>query len=561
MLGDFTNFSVKKKMNIGYNVVIVLMIISGIVSMVILSTLNNSLNHFVEGINRADTAVKICRIDVNITARAIREMALNEDTSQYPAYREKIEEKLAGVYEELAALEETNVIEQKLCNRYETEIRLWAEVGLEIVEKLENGDRAGAIDLIFSRCVPELDALVDVSLELDELTTQMMDEKVAQSELIFNIGVFIIIFFIIVATICAIRIGKMIVNSITKPLLEIENATKELSNGNLHAVVEYHAEDEIGSLAHHLRAAIRTLTSYVNDIAMAMKSFAEGDFSVQPKTDWKGDFVAIHDSVMDFEKSMSSMIKGMQRIAEQVSIGSDQIAQSSTDLATGASEQAGVTEELSATITAAAQDLDFSAKTAQESSKKVADSGVAIVKSNEKMQEMLQSMEEIGESSKKISQIIDTINSIASQTNLLALNASIEAARAGEAGRGFAVVADQVSLLAAQSAQAAKESNFLIDSSLTAVEKGVSIANETAKQLEKVVADSKEIQKSIDGATTALKEQAEAFEGIISGVDHINDVVQTNSATSEECAASSQEMSVQAEELNKLIRSIKVGKF
>ena len=177
------------------------------------------------------------------------------------------------------------------------------------------------------------------------------------------------------------------------------------------------------------------------------------------------------------------------------------------------------------------------------------------------MQEMLQSMEEIGESSKKISQIIDTINSIASQTNLLALNASIEAARAGEAGRGFAVVADQVSLLAAQSAQAAKESNFLIDSSLAAVEKGVSIANETANQLEKVVADSKEIQKSIDGAARALKEQAESFAQIISGVEHINDVVQTNSATSEECAASSQEMSSQAEELDKLIRSIKVGKF
>ena len=121
MLGNFKNFSVKKKMNIGYNVVIVLMIISGIVSMVILSTLNNSLNHFVEGINRADTAVKICRIDVNITARAIREMALNEDTSQYPAYRKKIEEKLAGVYEELAVLKETEVIDESM-DIYEHEL-------------------------------------------------------------------------------------------------------------------------------------------------------------------------------------------------------------------------------------------------------------------------------------------------------------------------------------------------------------------------------------------------------------------------------------------------------
>ena len=561
MFKDFKNFNVKKKMNTGYNIVIILMLISGIVSMIALSSLDRSLNTFVEKINRADTAVKMCRIDINITARAIREMALNEDTSEYSAYRAKVEQKLNGIYDELEALKETEAIDQKLCNNYETEIRLWAEVGLDIVDKLETGDRAGAIDLIFSRCVPELDALVEVSLELDELTTKMMDETVAKSQMIFLTGVVIIVLFIIIATVSAIRIGKMIVSSITEPLAEIENATKELSNGNLHAVVTYEAEDEIGSLASHLRASITTLASYVNDIAMTMKSFAEGDFTAQPKTNWKGDFITIRNSIIDFENSMAIMIRGMQRIAEQVSMGSEQIAQSSTDLASGASEQAGVTEELSATIITTAQNLEFCAQVAQDCSKKVANSGVSIVKSNEKMQEMLKSMEEIGESSKKISQIIDTINSIASQTNLLALNASIEAARAGEAGRGFAVVADQVSLLASQSAQAAKESNYLIESSLSAVAKGVSIANDTATQLEQVVSDSKEIQTIIDGAAVALKEQADSFEQITSGVEHINDVVQTNSATSEECAASSQEMSSQADELDKLIRQIKVGKF
>ena len=561
MFNNFKNFNVKKKMNTGYNIVIILMLISGIVSMIALSSLDSSLNTFVNKINRADTAVKMCRIDINITARAIREMALNEDTSEYLAYRAKIEEKLNGVYAELEALKETEAIDEKLCDNYETEIRLWAEVGLEIVEKLEKGDRAGAIDLIFSRCVPELDALVGVSLELDNLTTELMDETVAKSKIIFWTGVIIIILFIIIATVSAIRIGKMIVSSITEPLTEIENATKELSNGNLRAVVKYEAEDEIGSLAHHLRESISTLASYVEDISVTMKAFAEGDFTVQPKTNWKGDFIAIRDSVIDFENSMAVMIRGMQHIAQQVAIGSEQIAQSSTDLASGATDQAGITEELSATITTAAQNLEFSAETAQKCSKKVADAGVSIIRSNEKMQQMLVSMGEIGESAKKISQIIDTINSIASQTNLLALNASIEAARAGEAGRGFAVVADQVSLLAAQSAQAAKESNVLIASSLLAVDKGVSIANETASQLEQVVADSKEIQKDIDGAASALKEQADSFEQIISGVDHINDVVQTNSATSEECAASSQEMSTQADELDKLIRKIKVGKF
>lgn len=545
-------------MNYGYLLVIVWMIVSGIVSIIALSLLNNNLNYFVDKVNRADTAVKICRIDVNITARVIREMALNEDTSTYPEYRQKIEEKLAGVAQELEALEETGVLDKSLCENYKEEIRLWEVVGWEIVEKLENGNREGAIEQIFAECVPELDALVAVSIELDDLTTKLMEEAVTQSNIAFWVGLFVIILFIAFASVSAMLIRKKIVTSITNPIMEIEKVARGLTQGQLHNVVDYYSEDELGSLAHHLREALGTLSSYIDDIAKTMKAFSEGDFTVLPNNDWRGDFVAIRKSIGEFEDSMTEMMKGIQQVSAQVSTGSEQIAQSSTDLATGATEQAQVTEELSATIAAAAKDLDFSAKVAMQCSRQVEGFGFAIEKSNTKMQEMLGSMEEIGTASKQISHIIDTINSIASQTNLLALNASIEAARAGEAGRGFAVVADQVSLLAAQSAQAAKESNILIVSSLTAVEKGVAIANDTADQLGQVVEDSKAIQESINGAERALKEQAASFTQIISSVDHINDIVQTNSATSEECAASSQEMSNQANELDQLVHKFKV---
>ena len=193
-----------------------------------------------------------------------------------------------------------------------------------------------------------------------------------------------------------------------------------------------------------------------------------------------------------------------------------------------------------------------------EMSIKVNNFGTEILKSNKNMQEMQIAMTEISESSQKISQIIDTINDIAAQTNLLALNASIEAARAGEAGRGFAVVADQVSILAAQSANAAKESNGLIASSLEAVEKGIIIANDTAKQLEDVVAESKEITKNIEQSAEILKAQSASFDQISNGVDHINEVVQTNSATSEECAAASQELSSQSDMLDSEIRNFRI---
>ena len=558
MLEKFKKLSIKKKLNRGYTIVIAMMIASGILSIIGLSALDTSITDFVNKINRADTAVKVCRIDINIAARNIREMALTDDTSKYPEYKQTIQDKLTSLDTELNALKESGVIDKALTDNYSTEIKLWAEVGWKIVKMLEEGDRQGAIDLIFSSCVPELDALVDVSLELNEITERLMDEKVHQSQMVFISCIIVTVLCIIAASLTAMKVSKIIVGTITEPLSEIESVARDLSEGNLHSTIEYHSEDEIGSLAHNLRKSIRTLASYVDDISKTMQDFSEGNFVSQSDTRWKGDFVAIQEAIEQFEKSMSDTVKGIQSVAVQVTGGAAQIAESSNELATGATEQAGITQELAATITTAAEDIAMSAKVAKECSLKVEASGTAIVNGNTKMQEMVQSMTEISDASQKISQIIDTINSIASQTNLLALNASIEAARAGEAGRGFAVVADQVSLLASQSAEAAKESNSLIESSLLAVEKGMVIANDTAAQLETVVTSSNEIRDIISQAADGLGAQADAFKQIIVGVDHINDVVQTNSATSEECAASSEEMNSQAEVLEQLIRKFKV---
>lgn len=558
MLKNLKNFSIKKKLNTGYSIVIILMIISGILSMMGLAMLNNSLNHFVNEVNRADTAVKMCRIDTNIAARTIREMALSDDTSHYPAYKTKIEETLTGVDDELKALNKTGVLDEALYRAYVDKITSWAQVGWEIVGKIEAGDKEGATQQILTECVPALDELVAQSKELDAVTDELMEDKISESHITFILGVATIILFIAIAVISTMVIAKKIVKSITEPILEIEKIAKELAEGNLQGTIEYHSEDELGSLAHNLRKSLRTLWSYVGDIANAMKEFSEGNFTIQPETVWQGDFVNIYNSIAEFEMSMAGTVQNIQRVAEQVSTGAEQIAESATDLATGATEQAGVTEELATSITTAAENLAFSAGVASDCSKKVENAGTAIVKSNEKMQEMLQSMEEINTSAQKIGQIIGTINSIASQTNLLALNASIEAARAGEAGKGFAVVADQVSLLASQSAAAVQESHVLIESSLAAVDKGILIANETAVQLEGVVSDSKEIMEIINQAAVGLKAQAESFDEIIAGVDHINEVVQTNSATSEECSAASQEMSGQAEMLDGMIRKFRV---
>lgn len=561
MLKKFEGMKIKQKLNTGYAIVIVLMIISGIVSILGLSILNSGLNDFVNGSNRADTAVKICRINTNIAARNIREAALNEDSSQFSTYENKVVEVLTEVDTELQALKETGLIENALYQKYVDAIADWAEDGYEILDMIEKGDREAAVDAIFNKCVPALENLVEILKELDAATDTMMQKSVQKSTAIFIIAMAAIVLFIVVAALVASKLGKRIVGSITTPLAEIEAVAKELTEGNLHSHIEYHATDEIGSLAHSLRKSIRILSSYVDDIAKAMGEFAKGNFDVQPDVEWRGDFKAILDAFMMFERSMAETVNGIQRVAKQVASGAEQVSASSNDLAEGATEQASVTEELAATIETVSEQVAMSATNAKDISKRMAEAGTAILHGNEKVEEMVRSMDEISRASQEISKIIGTINDIASQTNLLALNASIEAARAGEAGKGFAVVADQVSLLAAQSANAAKESNVLIESSLRAVENGIVIAGATAEQLQTVVQNSQILAGEVDKAAEALGAQMESFHQINEGVDHINDVVQTNSATSEECAAASLEMSSQANMLEGLVSSFKVGTF
>lgn len=561
MFKKLDGMKMKKKLNFGYAVVIGFMVVSGLISMIGLGLLFGNLNSYINGSQRADTAVKICRIDINIAARNIREMALNDDKESYAGYKAEVEARLAEVGTELEALKATGLIEDELFQRYSNALTEWGAIGYEIIGKIEAGEKEAAAEMILSECAPALEEVVTIAEEIDVITDRLKQNAVTSSLVSFIIDMIAIVIFIAAASILANRIGKRIISSITTPLSEIETVAKELSEGNLHSNIEYHSTDEIGSLAHSLRKSIRILGSYVDDISRVMEEFSNGNFDIKPEVDWKGDFKGILDAFTMFVVSMSSTVKGIQSVADQVKSGSEQVSDSSMDLAQGATEQASITEELAATIESVSDQVSRNAESAKNISSKVENVGVEIIHGNEKMQEMVQSMSEINEASQEIGKIIATINDIASQTNLLALNASIEAARAGEAGKGFAVVADQVSVLAAQSAEAAKESTVLIESSVKAVEKGMVIAGETAKQLENVVTGSKVITEEVNKVATALEAQEEAFLQINAGVEQINDVVQTNSATSQECAAASQEMSSQASTLEGLIRKFKVAKL
>ena len=537
MKKNLENLPLKERINYGYRKVIIMMLVSGLFSIVVIGMLFANMMHYVQNVTVADQAVKICRINVNAAARNIREMALNNDTSSYDDYEQTVESLLTEVDTQLQNLKKSGVVPDADYEEYSSALADWGNIGYSIMKEIKSGDKDNAVDSIMNDCTPALNKAVEIAIRLDEMTDEQSSRSVRVTVIFAVAGVACIIVCLVLAWKLTTKTGKKVLESILVPLREVEAVAQELTDGNLHSTLEYHSDDEIGRLAHSMRKSIRILGSYVDDIGRAMKMFADGNFDVQPEVEWKGDFVGILNSFMMFEKSMAEVIKGIQHVSDEVSGAADQVAASSNDLADGATNQAAVVEELTATVAGVSEQVEKNSKTAKEISGRVDELGNAILESNGKMKDMVDSMNEINGASKEIDKIIATINEIASQTNLLALNASIEAARAGESGKGFAVVAEQIRKLAEQSAQSAVDTRSLIEGSLKEIKNGNQAAEVAAESLEQIVAGVKEIATDAKRLSEESAAQAQAMQQAELGVNQISEVVQSNSAAAEESSA------------------------
>ena len=385
------------------------------------------------------------------------------------------------------------------------------------------------------------------SIAVNAYTSDFMGSTYRSIFLIFGILVAVLI----IGSLITIRISR----SISQPIQVCARRLEQLSQGDLTTPApQLQRDDEIGILATATSGIVSTLTGLIHDIDHFLGEMAKGNFRVTSQNYelYRGDMSQILTSLRNIKYNLNDTLRQMDTAAAQVSAGADQVSSGAQALAQGATEQASAVQELSATVADINTGVQNNTAAAQTAKEKANAAGTQVTLSNEKMHELRDAMATILEGHQEIGQIITTIENIAFQTNILALNAAVEAARAGNAGKGFAVVADEVRNLASKSDQAAKHTKELIEHSTVSVEEGSRLSEEVTATLD----ESKELTSVavtyIEQVVENAMNEANAIAQITEGIDQIASVVQTNSATAQESAAASEELSGQAQLLKEL---------
>lgn len=427
-------------------------------------------------------------------------------------------------------------------------LSLIAEANPEAVTVLEEeympviNTAQGIMDQVIADCNGQAEHFVQMS----RLTLWL---SLAAMAVVFLVVVFFVLYFY-----------RLICDGIKTPVTQLEEAAVRFSKGDLNGVIEYQSEDELGSLADSLRGTLGALKEYISNISTVLNRMAEKDMTVTVDIDYAGDFGKIKDAMLTIAGAMNETMHRIDGMAQQVSASAAQISQASQSVAEGAMDQSSAVEELLATVSGITGEVDQNAESAQRVSMESEKSVRIVEDGNRYMQELVGVMNKITARAEEISNITKMVNEISDQTNLLSLNASIEAARAGAAGKGFAVVANEIGNLANESANATREIDNLLKQTLSVVDEGSRLAEQTASVLKDVVTASEETNTSIGTISQACSRQADSLKDVLQGLQQIADVVQSNSAISEETSASSEELQSETEQVANMLKEFTLAR-
>lgn len=389
-----------------------------------------------------------------------------------------------------------------------------------------------------------LEQVVERGVELNELSALHMEQTVRTMHIVTGVGLFLTL-------ILLLSLVLYIMRRVLKPILLITAKTKPLQDGCMKIELNYDANDEIGDLARTLKQSIERINQYIEDINRMMSQLSGGNFDVEASVPFIGDFRSISESIDSFTASLSSAMNNINDVEHKVFGHAQSLSNSSQMLAEGATDQAAAVEELTATTDDLARSAEKNIQMATEMRDNAHLTGDQVNLSSQQMEQLISAMTDISDTSQQIENIISTIENIAFQTNILALNAAVEASRAGEAGKGFAVVAKEVRDLAAKSDQAAKATKELIENSVQAAGRGSRIVEEVSTSLKKTLTLVTQSNDAVEEFADAVQIEATAISQVSEALGQISNVVQTNTANSEESAAVSAELFEQVNQMQK----------
>lgn len=419
------------------------------------------------------------------------------------------------------------------------------------MKNVQSGQSQKAIDYVYGEQYSSAIAKIS-ALKMQFLETLDARAVAEINRLFFVRNVIMVCFVIALIFVGAMQVVTSIFTRlrIMRPIVQIRDEMGRIAAGQLSTPFAMEPNtSEIGMLTASILDTKKELRSYINDISEKLAQMAKGNMNVSVTADYRGEFLPIRTAMNEIMDSMNGALHQIGIAAEQVSAGSSQVASGAQTLSQGATEQASAVEELTATVDEISTQVTKTAQDAMTAKLAAEQASHELAAGNEQMEQLTTAMKDITEVSGKIGTIVKTIDDIAFQTNILALNAAVEAARAGVAGKGFAVVADEVRSLAGKSAEAAKDTTELIQNALQVVERGSELVAGTASVLTTIVGGASQSAVMIGGIAESSEKQSEALKQLLEGLDQISSVVQTNAATAEQSAASSQELSGQAEML------------